>query len=208
MELAVHTQEGKKSSAKAKLSDSIFGIEPNEHVVYLDVKQYRAATRSGNHKAKERGEIAGSTKKIKKQKGTGTARAGSIKSPVFRGGGRIFGPQPRDYAFKLNKKVKKLARRSVLSDKASRNAITLLDHVSFDQPSTKEFLAMLGNLSVRDKKVLLIMKESNKNVSLSARNLKGVEVVSVSEINTYDVLNADHVLIDQSALQDIETSLS
>ncbi|MAX80826.1 MAG: 50S ribosomal protein L4 [Crocinitomicaceae bacterium] len=208
MELAVHKIDGKASSKKVTLKDEIFGIEPNEHVIYLDVKQYLANQRQGTHKAKERAEISGSTRKIKKQKGTGTARAGSIKSPVFKGGGRVFGPQPRDYGFKLNKKVKKLARKSALTIKAKDNAITVLEDFNFETPKTKEFIKILDNLKVADKKSLLVLSESNKNVYLSARNLKGAKVLTSSELSTYDLMNASHLILSEGAVEKIETILS
>ena len=178
MEVKVLDTKGKATSKKVELADSVYGIEPNEHAVYLDVKQYLANQRQGTHKAKERGEIAGSTKKIKKQKGTGTARAGSIKSPVFRGGGRIFGPRPRNYGFKLNVKVKRLARKSALSAKAKADSLKVLEDFSFDAPKTKEFIQILNNLKVADSKILLITTNQNDNVYLASRNLKKAKVVS------------------------------
>lgn len=208
MELSVVDQAGKDTGRKVTLSDAIFGIEPNEHVVYLDVKQYLANQRQGTHKSKERGEIAGSTRKIKRQKGTGTARAGSIKSPVFRGGGRVFGPQPRNYGFKLNKKVKKLARKSVLSTKANGGDIMVVENLNFETPKTKQYVNLLENLKVSDKKSLLVLAEENKNVYLSARNLRGVKVVNVSELNTYDVLNASKLILCEGSIEKIETVLS
>ncbi len=208
MELSVLNIAGKESGRKVKLNEAIFGIEPNEHVVYLDVKQYLANQRQGTHKSKERNEIAGSTRKIKRQKGTGTARAGSIKSPVFRGGGRVFGPEPRDYSFKLNKKVKKLARKSVLSAKAKSNDVVVLEDLNFDQPKTKQYLELLSNLQVSDKKSLLVLAEENKNVYLSARNLRGAKVVKASDLNTYDILNASKLILCEGSLEKIETVLS
>lgn len=208
MELSVVDQAGKDTGRKVTLSDAVFGIEPNEHVVYLDVKQYLANQRQGTHKSKERGEIAGSTRKIKRQKGTGTARAGSIKSPVFRGGGRVFGPQPRNYGFKLNKKVKKLARKSVLSTKANGGDIMVVENLNFETPKTKQYVNLLENLKVSDKKSLLVLAEENKNVYLSARNLRGVKVVNVSELNTYDVLNASKLILCEGSIEKIETVLS
>ncbi len=208
MELSVVDQAGKDTGRKVTLSDAVFGIEPNKHVVYLDVKQYLANQRQGTHKSKERGEIAGSTRKIKRQKGTGTARAGSIKSPVFRGGGRVFGPQPRDYGFKLNKKVKKLARRSVLTTKATGGNIMVVENLNFETPKTKQYVSLLENLKVSDKKSLLVLAEENKNVYLSARNLRGVKVVSASELNTYDVLNASKLILCEGSIEKIETVLS
>jgi large subunit ribosomal protein L4 len=208
MELSVVDQAGKDTGRKVTLSDAVFGIEPNEHVVYLDVKQYLANQRQGTHKSKERGEVAGSTRKIKRQKGTGTARAGSIKSPVFRGGGRVFGPQPRNYGFKLNKKVKKLARKSVLSTKANGGDIMVVENINFETPKTKQYVNLLENLKVSDKKSLLVLAEENKNVYLSARNLRGVKVVNASELNTYDVLNASKLILCEGSIEKIETVLS
>lgn len=208
MELSVLDQSGKDTGRKVALNASVFGVEPNEHVVYLDVKQYLANQRQGTHKSKERGEIAGSTRKIKRQKGTGTARAGSIKSPVFRGGGRVFGPQPRNYGFKLNKKVKKLARKSVLSTKATAGDIVVVENLNFEAPKTKTYVKMLENLNVLDKKTLLVLAEENKNVYLSARNLRGVKVVRASDLNTYDVLNASKLILSEGSIEKIETVLS
>jgi len=208
MELSVLTTEGKDSGKKVSLNDAVFGVEPNDHVIYLDVKQYLANQRQGTHKAKERGEIAGSTRKIKRQKGTGTARAGSIKSPVFRGGGRVFGPRQRDYGFKVNKKVKRLARKSALSYKAQDNAIMVVEDFSFEAPKTKEFASLLQNLQVSDKKTLLVVAEDNKSVYLSARNLPKAKVLRASDINTYDVMNASQVVLCEGSVEKIETALS
>ncbi|WP_417885982.1 50S ribosomal protein L4 [Zunongwangia sp.] len=208
MEVAVLDIKGKEVGRKVTLSDAVFGIEPNEHAVYLDVKQYLANQRQGTHKAKERAEIVGSTRKIKKQKGTGTARAGSIKSPVFRGGGRIFGPRPRNYGFKLNKNLKRLARKSVLSLKATDNALSVVENFSFDAPKTKNYIEFLKALGIQEKKTLIVLGESNKNVYLSSRNLKGSEVVSVSELSTYKILNADNIVFLEGALEGIESNLS
>ena len=207
MELTVHKIDGKSASKKVKLDDTIFGIEPSNHAIYLDVKQFLANQRQGTHKAKERAEIAGSTRKIKKQKGTGTARAGSIKSPVFRGGGRVFGPQPRDYGFKLNKKVKRLARKSALTLKAQNKAITVIEDFNFESPKTKGILEILNNLKVGDKKSLIVLSESNKNVYLSARNLKAVNVLTGSDLNTYDLMNANHLILCEGAVEKIQTIL-
>jgi large subunit ribosomal protein L4 len=204
MELNVFNIQGKETGKKVNLSEEIFGIEPNDHAIYLDVKQYLANQRQGTSKSKERNEIAGSTRKIKKQKGTGTARAGSIKSPVFVGGGRIFGPRPRNYEFKLNKKVKVLARKSALSYKAKENGIIVLEDFNFESPKTKEFLAIQNNLKINDKKSLFILSEVNKNIYLSSRNLQGVKVVIASEITTYDILNASSVVILEGTLDKIE----
>lgn len=208
MELNIVDINGASTGAKAVLSDSIFGIEPNEHVLYLEVKAHLAQRRQGTHKAKERAEIAGSTRKIKKQKGTGTARAGSIKSPVFRGGGRIFGPEPRDYSQKINKKVSKLARKSALSAKAKANAITILDGFDMDTPKTSQYLAVMEKLGVAGKKSLVVLAEPNKNVYLSSRNLQGAKVVTSSELNTYDTMNASKVIIVKDAIKKIEETLS
>ena len=189
-------------------SNDVFAIEPNNHAVYLDVKQYLANQRQGTHKAKERAEITGSTRKIKKQKGTGTARAGSIKSGLFKGGGRMFGPRPRDYGFKLNKNVKRLARKSAFTIKASEKAITVLEDFTFDSPKTKNFTAVLKALNLETKKSLFVLGGSNNNVYLSSRNLKGSEVLIDSEISTYKILNANQVVLFESALKNIETNLS
>ena len=207
MELSILNKEG-KAGKKVKLSDSIYGIEPNDHAIYLDVKQYLAHQRQGTSKSKERAEIAGSTRKIKKQKGTGTARAGSIKSPIFRGGGTIFGPRPRNYTFKLNKKLKQLARCSALSYKAKGGDLLVMENIDLDNPSTKDFTQILSNLKCNDKKTLLVVSELNKNVYLSSRNLKGAKVVTASDVNTYDLVNAKKVLLSESALETIESILS
>jgi len=208
MELNIVDINGADTGAKAVLSDSIFGIEPNEHVLYLDVKAHLAQRRQGTHKSKERGEIAGSTRKIKKQKGTGTARAGSIKSPVFRGGGRIFGPEPRDYSQKINKKVNKLARKSALSAKVKDNAVMVLDGFDMEAPKTSQYLAVLEKLGAAGKKTLVVLAEPNKNVYLSSRNLQGAKVVTSSELNTYDTMNASKVIIVKDAIKMIEETLS
>ncbi len=208
MEVAVLDLKGKETGRKAKLSDAVFGIEPNEHAVYLDVKQYLANQRQGTHKAKERAEITGSTRKIKKQKGTGTARAGSIKSPIFKGGGRIFGPRPRNYGFKLNKNLKRLARKSALSLKAGENAVSVVEDFSFDAPKTKNYLEFLKALGIQDKKSLVVLGESNKNVYLSSRNFKGSEVVNASELSTYKILNAKNIVFFEGSLEGIESNLS
>ncbi len=203
MELNVLNKAGKDTGKKVILADEIFGIEPNDHVIYLDVKQYLANKRQGTHKAKERGEVAGSTKKIKRQKGTGTARAGSIKSPVLRGGGRIFGPRPRDYSFKLNKKVKQLARKSALSYKASANNILVVEDFDLQAPKTKEIVDFKNNLKINDKKLLLVLSNENKNIYLSARNLKRLKVLTVSQLNTYDVLNSETMVLTESSIDRI-----
>lgn len=208
MELAVLKQNGEDTGRKINLSDDIFAIEPNDHAIYLDVKQYLAAQRQGTHKSKERNEIAGSTKKIKKQKGTGGARAGSIKAPNFRGGGRVFGPRPRDYAFKLNKKLKKLARKSALSYKVKENSLLVLESVAFDAPRTKSYVSFLKDLSLSDKKTLLVLPENNKFVYLSSRNLPKAKVITVDSVNTYDLLNADSLVLCEGSVSKLETLLS
>ena len=206
MELAILNINGKETGRKVKLNDSIFGIEPNDHAIYLDTKQYMANQRQGTHKSKQRGEIAGSTRKIKRQKGTGTARAGSIKNPLFRGGGRVFGPQPRYYGFKLNKKVKELAKKSALSYKASSNNIIVLEDFSFEAAKTKEMLKMGDNLKIGDKKSLIVLPEQNKNIYLSSRNLQGVEVVTASELNTYEIVNASTLVLVESAVDVLQAT--
>lgn len=208
MKVAVVDIKGKETGRKADLSDAVFGIEPNEHAVYLDVKQYLANQRQGTHKAKERAEIVGSTRKIKKQKGTGTARAGSIKSPIFRGGGRIFGPRPRNHGFKLNKNLKRLARRSALSQKAKDNAVMVVESFDFDTPKTKNFISVLKDLGIADKKSLIVLGESNKNVYLSSRNLKKSEVIMSSELSTYKILHANNIVFFESSIDGIETNLN
>ena len=208
MEIAVVDIKGKETGRKVNLSDSVFGIEPNNHAVYLDVKQYLANQRQGTHKSKERAEISGSTRKIKKQKGTGTARAGSIKSGIFRGGGRMFGPRPRNYGFKLNKNLKILARKSALSIKANDKAIIIVEDFQFDTPKTKNFIDVLKGLGVDKKKSLIVLGDSNKNVYLSSRNLKGTEVVSSSELSTYKILNANNLVFVEGSLEGIELNLS
>jgi len=189
------------------LNDSIYAIEPNDHAIYLDVKQYLANQRQGTHKSKERGEVAGSTRKLKKQKGTGTARAGSIKSPVFRGGGRVFGPKVRDYSFKLNKKVKRLARVSALTYKAKQNQILIIEDFNMDAPKTKMFSSMLENLKISDKKSLVVVSEQNKNIYLSSRNLKGAEVITADNLNTYQIMKASSIVITEKSVGVIETIL-
>ncbi|MCB0401641.1 MAG: 50S ribosomal protein L4 [Flavobacteriales bacterium] len=207
MELVVKNIEGKDTKKKVTLDTAIYGIEPNDHAIYLDVKQYLANQRQGTHKAKEKGEISASTRKIKKQKGTGTARAGSLKSPLFKGGGRVFGPKPRNYGFKLNTKQKQLARKSALSYKAKDGAIVVLEDFSFDAPQTKKYTEMLKNLGAADKKSLLVLSDTNKNVYLSSRNLKGAKVVTASEINTYDLMNASSVILAEGSIEKIEKIL-
>jgi large subunit ribosomal protein L4 len=206
MELAVLNIKGKETGRKVTLDDSIFGIEPNDHAIYLDTKQFLANQRQGTHKSKERGEVAGSTRKIKRQKGTGTARAGSIKNPLFRGGGRIFGPKPKYYGFKLNKKVKQLARKSALSYKASSNNIIVLEDFSFEAPKTKEMVKMGDNLNLADKKSLIVLKEQNKNIYLSSRNVQGVEVVTAGELNTYEIMKASTLVLVESAVDVLQAT--
>lgn len=200
MELNIVNISGKDTGKKVTLNDSIFKVEPNDHAIYLDVKQFLANKRQGTNKTKERSDIAGSTRKIKRQKGTGTARAGSIKSPLFRGGGRVFGPKPRDYSFKLNKKVKQLARKSALSYKVINNNIKVLEDFNFEAPKTTEFVNLRNNLEVADKKVLLVLSEQNKNIYLSSRNLQDVKVVTVSDLATYDIMNASVILFVENSL--------
>lgn len=208
MEAVVLNSQGKETGRKVTLSESVFGIEPNNHVIYLDVKRYLANKRQGTHKAKERNEVAGSTRKIKKQKGTGTARAGSVKSPVFVGGGRIFGPRPKDYTQKLNKNVKRLARRSALSAKMKEQSVLILEDLNFEAPKTKEFTNILKSLGLENKKSLFVLPETNNNVYLSSRNLKGSSVVTASELNTYEVVNASKVVLLESSVQVVESILT
>lgn len=208
MKVAVVDINGKKTGRSVELSDAIFAIEPNDHAIYLDVKQHLANKRQGTHKAKERADIKGSTRKIKKQKGTGTARAGSIKSPIFRGGGRAFGPRPRNYSFKLNKGLKKLARLSALSIKAKEENIVVLEKFNFETPKTKEFTSILKALELENKKSLFVLDESNKNVYLSSRNLKNVNIVKGSQLNTYAVLNTGKLVISEGCLEEIESNFS
>jgi large subunit ribosomal protein L4 len=207
MELTVLNTAGKETGRKVELMDTIFSIEPNDHAIYLDVKQYLASKRQGTHKSKERNEIAGSTRKIKKQKGTGGARAGSIKNPLFTGGGRVFGPQPRDYWFKLNKKVKALARKSALSYKAKNHEIVVLEDFTLETAKTKDYIALLNNLKLDDKKSLVILNEPNKNIYLSSRNLAGSRVVTISELTTYDIMNSSSLVFVESSLDNIQKSL-
>ncbi|MEJ6736752.1 MAG: 50S ribosomal protein L4 [Flavobacteriales bacterium] len=207
MDIVVKNIGGKDTKKKVSLDKAIYEIEPNDHAIYLDVKQYLANQRQGTHKAKERGEVKGSTRKIKKQKGTGTARAGDIKNPLFKGGGRVFGPRPRDYSFKLNIKQKRLARRSALSYKAKEGAIVVMEEFSFDAPQTKKYIEFLESFNALDKKSLLVLSESNKNVYLSSRNLKKAKVVTASEINTYDLMNASSVILAEASIEIIENIL-
>ncbi|WP_350291024.1 50S ribosomal protein L4 [uncultured Croceitalea sp.] len=208
MKVAVLDIKGKETGRKVELSNDVFAIEPNEHAIYLDVKQYLAHQRQGTHKAKERAEIAGSTRKIKKQKGTGTARAGSIKSPIFRGGGRIFGPRPKDYSQKLNKNVKRLARKSAFSLKSKQKELLVVEDFNFETPKTKDFVNVLKSLGIENKKSLIILGDSNNSVYLSSRNFKGSEVVKNSELSTYKILNAKSVVLLESAVEGIESNLS
>jgi large subunit ribosomal protein L4 len=204
MEVSVLNNTGKDTGRKVNLPDEIFGIEPNDHAIYLDVKQYLANQRQGTHKSKERGEISGSTRKLHKQKGTGGSRKGSIKNPLFKGGGRVFGPRPRDYSFKLNKKVKALARKSALAYKASNTAIAVLEDFTLDAPKTKDYLKFLQSFSAVDQKTLLVLSDVNTNVYLSSRNLPKAKVTTVNQLNTYELLYADRLFISESSLQKIE----
>jgi len=208
MEVAVLNNSGKETSKKVTLSSDVFGIEPNDHAIYLDVKSFLANQRQGTHKSKQRNEISGSSKKLKKQKGTGGARAGNIKNPQFKGGGRVFGPQPRDYSFKLNKKVKDLARKSALSYKAKDNSIAVLEDFSFESPKTKQYQSLLKALSLGDKKTLLILPEANKNVVLSGRNIQNAKITTADQINTYDLMNADNVIFVESSISKVENLLN
>ncbi|SHM63339.1 50S ribosomal protein L4 [Flavobacterium saccharophilum] len=208
MEVNVLDFNGKDTGRKVQLSDSVFAIEPNNHAVYLDVKQYLANQRQGTHKAKERAEVTGSTRKIKKQKGTGTARAGSIKNPLFKGGGTVFGPRPRSYSFKLNKSLKRLARKSAFSIKAKETNIIVLEDFNFEAPNTKNFINVLKALGLENKKSLFVLGESNKNVYLSSRNLKASNVVTSSELSTYAILNTNNLVLLEGSLELIEENLS
>ncbi|MEP3388257.1 MAG: 50S ribosomal protein L4 [Reichenbachiella sp.] len=208
MKVSVVNRNGEDTGRKVDLAKDVFGIEPNDHAIYLDVKQFLANQRQGTHKSKERAEIAGSTKKIKKQKGTGTARAGSIKSPLFRGGGRVFGPEPRDYSFKLNKKLKTLAKKSALSYKATGKSISVLEDISFEAPKTKEYKSLLTSLSLNNKKTLLVLAEDNKNVVLSSNNLQKTKVTTADQINTYDLLNADNLILCEGSIEKIQNLLT
>jgi len=208
MEVKVLDINGKETGRTVTLSDSVFAIEPNKHAVYLDVKQYLANQRQGTHKAKERAEVTGSTRKIKKQKGTGTARAGSIKNPLFKGGGTIFGPRPRSYSFKLNKTVKRLARKSAFALKAKESNLIVVENFDFETPSTKNFINFLTALGLENKKSLIVLGDTNKNVYLSSRNLKATNVVTTSELNTYAILNAKSLVLLEGSLEGIEENLS
>ena len=208
MEVSVYNIKGEDTGKKVELNDAIFGIEPNDHVIYLAVKQYLAAQRQGTHKSKERSEITGSTRKLIRQKGGGGARRGDIKSPVLRGGGRVFGPRPRDYWFKLNKKVKNLARKGALSYKAQQNAIIVVEDFNFEAPKTKDFIKMQNNLKIEGKKLLLLLPENNKNVYLSSRNIQRVEVMTASALNTYKVMNANVLVMTENALKLVDETFN
>ncbi len=204
MELSVFNSTGQDTGRKVVLSETVFGIEPNTHAMYLDVKQYLANQRQGTHKSKERNEVAGTTKKLKKQKGTGGARAGSMKSPVFIGGGRVFGPRPRNYSFKLNKKLKEVARLSALSTLARNNKVTLVDALTIESPKTAVFVSLLSNLKISSRKTLIVTAQKEENVYLSSRNIQGVKVAEAINLNTYDLLNADTLLITEDSLKTLE----
>jgi large subunit ribosomal protein L4 len=208
MEVNVLNVSGKQTGAKVQLPDSVFGIEPNDHAIYLDVKQYLANQRQGTHKSKQRNEIAGSTRKLHKQKGTGGARAGSIKSPLFNGGGRVFGPQPRDYSFKLNKKLKSLARKSALSYKAQDSNVLVLEDFSFDAVKTKSYIQLLADLQLTNEKTLLVLPAANNNVYLSSRNLKKTKVITADQLNTYDVLNAGKLILTSASVKTLEEAFA
>jgi large subunit ribosomal protein L4 len=205
MKIPVFNIEGKETAKKVDLKDSIFGIEPNDHAIYLDVKHYMANTRQGTHKTKERNEIAGSTRKIKRQKGTGTARAGSIKNPLFRGGGRIFGPIPKDYNFKLNRKIKLLARKSALTYKAKNNSIMVLEDFSFEAPKTREFVSLRKNLKVDGRKSLMVLEKYDKNIALASRNIQDSKIILVNNLNTYDIMNAGTLIFMESSLNTLQS---
>lgn len=205
MEVIVYNTKGEDTGKKVTLPEDVFGIQPNQHAIYLDVKQYLANQRQGTHKAKERAENAHSTRKLKKQKGTGGARAGSAKSPVFVGGGRIFGPRPRDYSFKLNKKVKSLARKSALAVKAQASKISVIDNITLEAPRTKDYIQFLNDMNLTGRKTLLILPEVNLNVVLSSRNIQKTKVTTAWQVNTYDLMNADQVLISEEALSNLQT---
>ncbi|MCC8173147.1 MAG: 50S ribosomal protein L4 [Odoribacter sp.] len=205
MELSVLNIAGNETGRKIELNDDIFGIQPNEHAIYLDVKQYLANQRQGTHKSKQRNEVSGSTRKLKKQKGTGGARAGSIKNPLFRGGGRVFGPVPRDYSFKLNKKLKRLARKSALAVKANADAIKVVEDFSFEQPKTKQFVELVNNLQVNNGKLLIVLNDVNENVILSARNLQNVEIKRVNDLSTYNIMRAKNLVFVESSVEGLNT---
>lgn len=207
MDIAVVKYSGESAGRNVSLSSEVFGIEPNDHAIWLDVKSYLANQRQGTHKAKQRNEISGSSRKIKKQKGTGGARAGNIKSPLFKGGGRVFGPVPRDYSFKLNKKVKDLARRSALTYKAKDNSIAIIENFNFDAPKTTEYIKLLSSLSFTDKKTLLVLPENNKNIVLSGRNIKNAKIITASQLSTYDVMNAEQLILVEGSIEKIDNLL-
>ena len=207
MELKVYNIKGEDTGRMVNLNDSIFGVEPNDHAIYLDVKQYMANNRQGTHKSKERGDISGSTRKLKKQKGTGSARCGSIKNPLFRGGGRVFGPQPRDYSFKLNKKLKHVARKSALAYKLIENGLFIVEDFTFEAPKTQQYVEIKKSLKLEGKKSLLVLAEANKNIYLSSRNLEGAKTVTVSELTTYDILDAKALILAESSVDILEKSL-
>ena len=204
MKLAVHNIKGKETKKQINLSKDIFGVEPNNHAIYLDVKQFLASQRSGTHKTKGRSEVKGSRRKLRKQKGSGAARVGDIKNPLFRGGGRVFGPQPRNYSFKINKKVKRIARKSALSHKAKDKNIIILEDFIFEKPSTRSYNSFLSSFNLVDSKTVLVMSNSNRNILLSSRNLKNSRVVLASELNTYDVMNANKLMFTESSVSEIE----
>jgi len=208
MDIAVVKYSGESAGRNVSLSSEVFGIEPNDHAIWLDVKSYLANQRQGTHKSKQRNEISGSSRKIKKQKGTGGARAGNIKSPLFKGGGRVFGPIPRDYSFKLNKKVKDLARRSALTYKAKDNSIAIIENFNFDAPKTTEYIKLLSSLSFSDKKTLLILPENNKNIVLSGRNIKNTKIITASQISTYDVMNAEQLILVEGSIEKLDNLLN
>ena len=208
MNVSVLKYSGEDTGRKVKLSKEVFGVKPNDHAIYLDVKQYLANQRQGTHKSKERADIAGSTRKIKKQKGTGTARAGSIKSPIFRGGGRVFGPKPRDYSFKLNKKLKIVARKSALAYKAKGKNIAILEDFNFEAPKTKEYIKMLEALALNGKKTLLVLPETSQNIVLSSKNIQNTKVVTAEQLNTYDVIDAEDLMIVESSIEKIDNLLN
>ena len=206
MKIAVHNIKGKETTKKVDLSKEIFGVEPNDHAIYLDVKQYLASKRLGTHSSKERGAVKGSRRKLRKQKGSGAARVGDIKNPLFRGGGRVFGPRPRKYDFKVNKKVKRLARKSALSYKLTQNNIIVVEDFNFDNPSTKNYSSTLANFDVLNNKTVLVLDKPNKNIFLSSRNLSRAKVVLASELNTYDIMNANKMLFVESSIKELENN--
>jgi large subunit ribosomal protein L4 len=208
MDVAVVKYSGENTGRKVSLSGDVFGIEPNDHAIWLDVKSFLANQRQGTHKSKQRNEITGSSKKLKKQKGTGGARAGNIKNPQFKGGGRVFGPQPRDYSFKLNKKVKDLARKSALAYKAKDNSIAVLEDFNFETPKTKQYQSMLKSLALADKKTLLVLPEANSSIALAGRNIQNTKIITASQINTYDVMNADQLILVESSINKIDNILN